>query len=136
MPVSTQDYMSVQDHMARYCHAIDEGRTDDWVNMFTNEGVFAGFTPEPLVGREALRVIPDNAFKDNDGTMCHFAANLFCDYGDNNDTILASLYNYVTTWIAGQGGRSIVMAKCKLVLVRNGDGWLIKSNHIQVLDGS
>lgn len=136
MPVSTHDYIAVQDHMGRYCHAIDAGRTDDWVNHFTADGVFAGFTPEPLVGRQALRAISDNAFKDNDGTMCHVAANMYCDYGDDKDTILASLYNFVTNWMAGQGGRNFVMAKCKLVLVRSGDGWLIKSNHIHVLDGA
>lgn len=136
MPVSMEDYVAVQDHMGRYCHAIDEGRADDWVAHFTEDGVFAGFTPEPLVGREAVRVIAVNAFKDNDGTMCHVAANMYCDYGDDKDTILASLYNYVTTWMSGQGGRSFVMAKCKLVLKRNGSGWLIKSNHISILSGA
>jgi hypothetical protein len=136
MPVTTQDYVAVQDHMGRYCHAVDEGRADDWAQMFTHDGIFAGFSPEPLIGHEALKAIPTNAHRDSQGTMCHIVANLYCDYGDTADTILASLYNYVSTWMAGQGGRSFAMAKCKLVLVRNGDGWLIKSNHIQIMNGA
>ena len=136
MLVAVEDYIGVQDHMARYCHAIDEGRADDWVEMFTPDGVFTGFTPEPLVGRDQLKVIVINAFNDNNGTMCHFAANLFCDYGDDRDTIKASLYNHVTTWLAGQGGRSIVMAKCKLELVRSAAGWLIRRNEMQILTGA
>jgi hypothetical protein len=136
MGVSVGDFAGVVDHIGRYCWAVDSGDGDAWTALWTEDGAFTGIAPEPVIGREALKHIPTGAFKDNGGTMCHLAGNIYCDYGPDKDTVIASLYNYVTTWQAGQGGRHFVMAKCRMTLVRNGDGWLLKRNDAELLTGA
>jgi hypothetical protein len=57
MPISTEDYVAVSDHLARYCWGVDEGDEDGWIALWTEDGVFTGVTPEPVVGRENLRQV-------------------------------------------------------------------------------
>jgi hypothetical protein len=135
MPVTTEDFASVSDHIGRYCWAVDSGDGDAWVALWTADGVFTGIAPDPVVGHAALKHIPVAAFADHQGTMSHLAGNIYCDYGDDKGTVVAHLYNYVTTWSAGRGGRHFVMAKCVMTLVRNGEGWLTKRNDAQLLSG-
>jgi hypothetical protein len=136
MPVTTEDFVGVQDHIGRYCWAVDSGDGDAWVALWTEDGTFTGIAPEPVVGRDALKHIPVAAFNDYDGTMCHLAGNIYCDYGDDTDTVVAHLYNYVTSWMPAKGGQHFVMAKCVMTLVRNGNGWLLKRNDAQLLAGA
>jgi hypothetical protein len=135
MPVSTDDYVAVADHIARYCWKVDGGDADGWAALWTEDGVFTGITPEPLVGRAVLRNVPLGVKADVGDTMAHKAVNIFCDYGENTDTIHAHLYNYVTTWMPGAPGKPNVMARCVMTLVRSGSGWLIQRNEANLLRG-
>ncbi len=136
MAVSTEDYLGALDLIARYCWAVDSGDADRWVALWTSDGVFTGITPEPIVGTDALREVPADTHRTYAGTACHHAANIFCDYADDQDTVHAHLYNYVTSWVPGEGGQHLVMAKCRMTLVRNGAGWLIKRNEAELLSGA
>lgn len=131
MPVSTDDYVAVVDHIARYCWRVDSGDSDGWAALWTEDGVFTGISPEPIVGREALRGVPDGQ-----KGWAHKASNIFCDYGADEDTIHAHLYNFVTTWLPGEPGKPNVMARCRMTLVRSGRGWLIKSNEADLSAGA
>ena len=42
MPVSTEDYVSISDHFARYCWAVDEGDEDGWIALWAEDGVRRG----------------------------------------------------------------------------------------------
>jgi len=126
MPVSTDDYASISDFWGRYCWAVDENRADDWVGLFTEDGVFTGFGPEPLVGREALKAIPASSFALSGGAMRHAYANLYLEYGETRDEVVAHLYNMVTNWKSG--GSFQVMAVCKAQMVRDGASWKVKRN--------
>ncbi|MBA3054774.1 MAG: nuclear transport factor 2 family protein [Sphingomonadales bacterium] len=135
MPVSTEDYLGVVEHIARYCWAVDSGDGDKWVAVWTEDGVFTGITPEPLVGHDALRQVPPGIHAQYEGTICHLAGNITCEYADDHDTVYAHLYNYVSTWVPGQGGQHQAMAKCRMTLVRNGAGWLLRRNEAQLFSG-
>lgn len=130
MPVSTEDYVAISDHLARYCWMVDDGDEEGWIALWTEDGVFAGLTPEPIAGREALRGVVRMAQANGPGKTRHMVANLMCDYRDGRDRVLASYYNYVTNW--AQGGRMVVMALSKVQLERSGPendgGWLIRRN--------
>jgi hypothetical protein len=63
----------------------------------------------------------------------HMIANLFCDYQDGRDLVLASYYNFVSNW--AQGARMTVMALSKVLLERSGEGWLIRRNDTEALPG-
>jgi hypothetical protein len=134
MPVSTEDFVAISDHMGRYCWAVDEADEEGWAALWTEDGVFTGATPEPVIGREALKGVPRHEKQLANGRMRHMIANLHCDYvdGDRN-TVLAQYYNMVTSWI--DMGRFTCMAVCKVILVRNGAGWLVKRNDAMTFIG-
>jgi hypothetical protein len=132
--LTTDDWVAISDFMGEYCWRVDEGDGDGWAALFTEDGVFSGFTPEPLVGPAQLRTIPINAHNDyGNGMMCHIAGNMTCRYGETRDVVHAKLYNYVSVWGGAPGAGNLVMAKCKVTFVRNGDSWLIKVNALNLL---
>ncbi|MGE0283921.1 MAG: nuclear transport factor 2 family protein [Rhizobiaceae bacterium] len=134
MPVSTDDYVAIADHMARYCWAVDEGDEAGWTALWTEDGVFSGVTPEPVTGREALRGVVKMAQSLGPGMMRHSVTNLMCDYIDGErDRVQANYYNLVTHWNAG--ARMALLALSKVQLVRSGAGWLIARNDTTPLMG-
>ena len=133
MPVSTEDYVAISDHLARYCWAVDEGDEEGWIGLWAEDGTFTGVTPEPVVGREALRAVVRMSQASGPGRTRHMVANLACDYQDGRDLVLASYYNFVTNW--AQGARMTVMALSKVLLERNGGSWLIRRNDTTMLPG-
>jgi hypothetical protein len=133
MAITTDDFVAISDHLGRYCWAVDDGDEEGWAALWTEDGVFTGVSPEPIVGREALKFVPRNEKEQAQGKMRHLVGNLFCDYVDGRDTVLAKYYNFVTTWLSG--GAFTCMALCDVTLVRDGDGWLIKRNDTTVFPG-
>lgn len=133
MAITTDDFVAISDHMGRYCFKVDEGDEEGWVALWTEDGVFTGVSPEPIVGREALKGVPRNEKEQAQGKMRHLIGNLHCDYVGGRDTVLARYYNLVTMWLSGGG--FTCMALCDVTLVRNGDGWLISRNDTIVFPG-
>jgi ketosteroid isomerase-like protein len=133
MAISTDDYVAIMDHMARYCWAVDEGDEEGWIALWTEDGVFSGATPEPLAGREALRTAVRMAQGLGPGMMRHSITNMFCDYLDGSDRVLASYYNMVSTWAGG--AKMTLLALSKVELVRDGGGWLIARNDSKCMPG-
>ena len=82
MPVSTDDYVAISDHLARYCWLVDEGDEEGWIALFTEDGVFTGVTPEPVVGREALRQVVRAALVGGTGEQQHHRSD---DDGGGNE---------------------------------------------------
>ena len=127
MPVTTDDYVSISDLLGRYCWRVDEGDEEGWAALWTEDGVFTGVTPEPVVGREALKAIPRDAYAGASGKLRHLVGNLHCDYQEGGtDVVIARYYNLVTNWL--QGGGFTCLALSTVRLVRTGEGWLISRN--------
>jgi 3-phenylpropionate/cinnamic acid dioxygenase small subunit len=134
MAVSTEDYVAIADHMARYCWAVDEGDEDGWAALWTEDGEFTGATPDPVKGREELKGVVKMSQRLGPGMMRHSITNLMCDYIDGDrDRVQANYYNQVSNWHAG--ARIALMALSKVQLVRQGQGWLIKRSDSKVLMG-
>ena len=53
MPLSTEDTLSIYDLYARYNHAIDHGRHEEFAATFTSDGSLDAPGSQP-VGREAI----------------------------------------------------------------------------------
>jgi 3-phenylpropionate/cinnamic acid dioxygenase small subunit len=129
--VSVADYAEIADLFGRYCWHVDNGESDAWVDLWTEDGVYSGARPQPVVGREALKAIPRGSFEgSNGGKTRHLVANLHCDYVDK-DTIRARFYNYISNWETQ--GRNVLMALCEAILVRRAEGWKLKRNHVELL---
>jgi len=133
MAVTTEDYVAISDHMGRYCWAVDGNDPEGWADLWTEDGVFTGIAPEPVVGRAALMEVPRDEWRQAGGRMRHLIGNLHCDYVDGRDTVRARYYNFVSSWV--DGGSFTCMALSEVLLVRRGGGWLIKRNDSTVFRG-
>ena len=132
--LTPEDYVSVQQFWSDYCWAIDEGRSEEWAALWTEDGTFTGVAPEPLVGYESLLGFAKGVYSSNgNGNIRHMAGNLACEYGDSRDCVTARFYNYVTLWGGLPGAGSYVMALCEAVLLRSADGWKLRSNTVRPL---
>ncbi len=54
MSLSVEDQLAIQQLYARYNHAIDFGRAEEWANCFTADGVFSSGAAGEYTGRDAL----------------------------------------------------------------------------------
>jgi SnoaL-like domain len=133
MPVTPSDYAAISDLLARYCWLIDEGDAEAWLALWADGGVFTGVSPEPFVGREALRAVVTMAQALGPGMMRHMVTNLACDYVDGEDRVLAAYYNLVTRW--NDGAQIALLALSRVQLVRSGSSWLIARNDSTLLPG-
>jgi len=132
MPVSTDDYVSISDFLGRYCWLVDSGDGDAWSALWTEDAVFAGITPEPIVGREALKAVPRGAFAALNGTARHHFTSLWCEYeGESRNVVIARYYNLVTNWV--KGGAFSGTADSTVRLVRDGDSWLLSRSDTVML---
>lgn len=125
--VSVEDWVRVADQLARYCHHLDDGRADDVVALFTDDGVIDTGPPrQPVSGAAAIRGFVKMAYEHTGrGRMRHHLGDLYCDHDGGADVITASYYNFVSTW-GDVGGVCQEMALSKATMVRQSDGWLIK----------
>ncbi len=133
MPVTTEDYVAISDHLGRYCWAFDDGEAETYAALWAPDGIFTGVTEHPVVGHEALRELVRAAQERAGGKIRHMVANLVCDYGDTKDIVQANYYNFVTLWTGGGSFRT--MALCKVKLARAGRGWLIERNDTVLFPG-
>jgi 3-phenylpropionate/cinnamic acid dioxygenase small subunit len=125
--VSLEDRAEVMDVLARYCWHVDEGDADEWADLWTEDGVFAGVTPQPIRGREALKAVPGWSLS---GGCRHKLVNAVLDYGENTDEMIVRCYNFVTGWLGDAKFNSLAVARYHLV--RRGDTWKIKSNQVRM----
>ena len=132
MTISTEDYVAINDLLGRYCWLVDAGDEEGWAALWEDQGVFTGIAAEPIVGREALKVVPRDVRKIAGDKMRHLIGNLHCDYADDSEAVvIARFYNFVSTWM--QGGAFACLANCTATLARTGAGWLIRRNDAVVL---
>ena len=47
MAISTDDYVAIQDLLGNYCWLVDEGDESGWTALWTEDGTFIGFGPQP-----------------------------------------------------------------------------------------
>jgi hypothetical protein len=72
-PLSTQDYIDIQQLYARYALLIDSGDAEGWANTFTPEGVFNNSSR----GRDALvQFVHTWREKQNGANLRHWYTNL------------------------------------------------------------
>lgn len=126
--VTLEDRAEISDVLARYCFFVDEGESDAWADLWTEDGVFAGVTREPIRGREALRQVPVWSLS---GGCRHKLVNMIPEYGESEDEMIVRCYNFVTSWLDDARFNSLAVARYHLV--RQGDTWKIKSNQVRMM---
>jgi hypothetical protein len=133
-PVPMEDVLAVQDALGRYCWYVDSNKGEEWADLYTEDGIFEGTRPEPVIGRAALTQVPASIWNGFQGKMRHQYGNLFVEYGAGDNELVARFYNQVSVWGDG-GGKLIMLAVSTATLVRTGAGqpWKIKRNTIELL---
>jgi SnoaL-like protein len=135
--VSMEDWVSVSDQLGRYAQHLDNGAADDFVALFTEDGVIdTGVLPEPIAGSAALHTFVGTTYEYSErGQLRHLTGSLYCEYGASRDEIAARFYNLVTGWSGGIGTvRYLSLARA--TLVRRAGGWLIQHLELKLMNGS
>lgn len=126
-PVTAADYSSINDFLARYFRFVDQNKADEWMSLWTEDGALDMAGVEPFQGAR-LRAIPQISFDNSGGKICHMFSNLSCDYGEDQNNVVAEFYELVTSWQSG--GDFKMLGLCKAFLVRNNEGWKMRRNEV------
>ena len=105
---------------------MDKGEGEEWAALWTDDGAFTGI-PDPATGNDQLQALPRQFVEVGNGKFRHDISNVVMTEGDRG-TVRLRAYSRVTAW--GEGGGSLLsFAETAFELVREGDGWLIRSLH-------
>jgi len=78
--VTIEDREAIRELLARYCHFIDAGETDRWVDLYAEGAVLVmNMGAPPIEGKEALRTFA-SAWRP--GAGLHLSANPIITFGD------------------------------------------------------
>src|SRR5260370_12444732 len=93
-----EDREKVRELYARFCHSIDEGRYEEWVNTFTPDGVFDSPVAGRHAGHEGLRKFTQAlaASEMGNAVQRHLVTNLSLSLEGDRGTGLSNLTVYVT----------------------------------------
>jgi len=129
-PVKAEDFIAIQDLLARYCWLFDEGDADGYASLWSGEGELTGFG-EPIRGISALRRVVEGSYAESKGKLRHVLTNVAVNYGDDQDSATAKGYNVVTRWDGG--GKLVFNVKETFELARTDAGWRLKRVHLDIM---
>lgn len=92
------DREKVRELFARFCHTIDEGRYQEWVETFTPDGVFDSPVAGRHAGREGLLKFTRDLAASDMGKVIqrHLVTNLSLSLEEQRGTAKCNLTVYVT----------------------------------------
>lgn len=99
------DRMDIHDLFARYCFLVDENRADEWVALFTPDGVFDVPGLARMEGREQVRRIIEMVSANSKGKWRHQLTNILAEPAADADSATFKIYGLVTDW-SGNGAVS------------------------------
>jgi ketosteroid isomerase-like protein len=119
-----EDRAAIAQLFADYCWLVDGGDGDGWAALWTEDGAFTGI-PDPLHGRDQLRLMPPGFHDGFGGKLRHHITNLSVKPAGDSAAVRA--YSVVTDW--REGGKLMSFAKVEAEVVRRPDGWKIARLH-------
>ena len=120
-----EDKDAIRETMANYCFHFDGGDIDNWVALFTEDGVFNRGEYGIQNGRAELRAFFTN-YPMPDGTpgLMHFISNIVIDV--NGDRATSKSYVLVVRPSNDGGLVNGLAGRYEDQLIRSGDRWLFK----------
>jgi hypothetical protein len=116
--MGTDDYVEIQQLVARYCHVVDNKQWDQLASVFTSD---AGVTVEGMyprtAGLEAITHLYSNVMRH---PLAHESTSLIVTEESASVTRIAS--KWVTVRANGQAGAGVYEDQ----VVRTADGWRIQ----------
>jgi len=124
-PLTTQDYVEIQQLYARYNHAIDSGNAEEWADTFTADGVFNN----RFTGREALiGFIKTWKERMNGANRRHWNSNL--SLRGTTEAVTGAVYLMLMD-IGVKPAAVISTGMYADELVKTADGWRFKSRLVK-----
>jgi uncharacterized protein (TIGR02246 family) len=123
--IASDDRIEIAELFARYCHCVDHGDTQGWLDLFTPDGTFEVAGVMRLEGHGQVGTMPDVVASQGGGKWRHQITNIVVDAGDTEDVALVKAYGLVTDW--GNGGKPASFTDYAITLNRAGGAWRIRS---------
>ncbi len=92
------DRIDIQDLFSLYGYLVDDNRGDDWVALFTEDGVFDVPGLERFQGRDQVRKVIDMVASGSQGRWRHQLTNVLAEPGDEPETANVRMNGLVTDW--------------------------------------
>jgi uncharacterized protein (TIGR02246 family) len=123
--LTATDYTEIQQLYAHYAFAYDSGAVDDFVRMFTPDGVFVITDGETYKGAERLAALARGTGSKNRFTLNHFTTNIAIDPSPAG----AKGKAYLAVIQVKKGGERWVRSTgvYEDMLVRTPEGWRFKT---------
>lgn len=123
--ITSDDRIAIAELFARYCHRVDHGDTEGWLELFTPDGSFEVAGVMRLEGHEQVGAMPGVVTAQGGGKWRHQITNIVVDGGDNSDVALVTAYGLVTDW--GNQGQPMSFSDYAITLNRVDGAWRIRS---------
>jgi hypothetical protein len=127
-------HAEIQHFYARQMHLLDEGRTDEWAETFTPDGVFAANGRTAATGRAAIREAAGAAAAQRvqQGLQVRHWLGMLDVRPRPDGTVQASSYALIINTPRGGSPAAHLSTTCEDVLVRGEDGdWQVSSRVVQ-----
>src|SRR5690606_9984875 len=96
-----EDRLDITDFFNRYCYLVDDDKQDDWLDLFTPDGVFDVPGLGCMEGRDQLRGLIQMVADGSGGHWRHQLTNILAEAGDQPGTAKVRAYGLVTDWRDG-----------------------------------
>lgn len=125
---------AIRNTLARYCHTCDDGRFDEFGELFEPDGVFAVQGMDPVAGQDAIRAFMEAA-QPPERRGKHLCGIPLVAVDDNGDTASASTdFVFVGRAEDGGGWSVVAVGRYEDRLVRSSDGaWRFARRTITML---
>jgi uncharacterized protein (TIGR02246 family) len=133
--IDVADRLAIDDVLARYGWAFDQGDGAAYAALFAEDGVLTGFG-EPFRGRAALAALAEGTLAQSRGKWRHHLTNVLFRYvaGEDGargkDRVEAKGYQLVTNWSQAPAAFHM-MLEPRWTLRRRDEGWEIESLDLQ-----
>lgn len=130
MTVSGELYQEIQQYYAWQMQLLDQARTDEWAETFTEDGVFAAnAAPEPVKGRSAIAAASAATHRqlaEVHELRRHWLGMLTVSPGATADELSTRCYALIIATRKGGEPRIHCSTLCEDQLVRVGGAWFVK----------
>ncbi|WP_370301440.1 nuclear transport factor 2 family protein [Pseudooceanicola sp.] len=129
--VDPEDERRIHRLYALYCHFFAHGEPEEWVSIFTPDGVFAklsasqgglGTSAQTVEGHAALLEMTKGRREMFQGQVRHQQTDIVILPGADADSAVGHSLILVTDWRSGQG-RLAALGSCKSEFKRIAAGW-------------
>jgi ketosteroid isomerase-like protein len=121
--LSVEERLDIADLFSLYCHLIDSGQRESWLDLFTSDGVFEVPGMGRMEGREQIGGVADRVIEGSKGNWRHQMANVLPEAGARPGTARVKAYSLVTDW--SDGGAVSTFNDYDVELKKTGDKWRI-----------